>query len=200
MQAQALIARLRAEVKDLAAEAWADADWLRALSEALQATAQLRPEACSQRLTLTLAAGVAQALPAGAERLLAVYVNGAGGRVAVVDGRAKELFAPGWRTAPAAAEPLEVIYTPALPRAFEVAPPVQAGARLAVLLAMTPAPLAAVTEALPVSEAFVPALGAYALSVFYAGDHEDTPNPARAELYRARWRELLAAAAGEGSA
>ena len=169
---------------------WSDAVHLVWLNDALRTLCTKRPEESSKEAVVTLVAGTKQQLPDEAVLLLRPVCNmGVGGAtvgssVTLADRASLELLFPLWRMDTATQDTDHVLYDPqADARRFEVYPPAVSTSTIKVLYATMPAPLAALTDPIPVNDRYANALQAYMLFRYFSVDAEDATNGQAATSY-----------------
>lgn len=173
---------------------------VRAIYQGLVVTTSYRPDACVSIDIVTLAAGIQQALPAGAQRLLDAYYNIGAGEVDVSPAIEmhskgdKDQLDPGWLDEAPGSTIYEVLYDERLPDVFWVSPPAVAGTKIKIGVTRVPDPLdvnTTDTTAFPLKEKYAPPVIEWALYLLFGGDKPETPNYGRAMDHKATFFNLL---------
>lgn len=179
-------------LQDIGAVRWTVAGLLEDLHEGRLDMCSLRPELYAERETLTLVAGVEQAIPADGSRYLGPICNvsaaGVQGRsVRSIEMEELDAIDPNWRSTRQATKVVHTLFDEQTPRMFDVYPPVVVGTKLRVSYAAIPAATLTSTELTQEGE-FAPALVDYLL---YASLVQDQDIPQSAQMAQAHYGMYL---------
>jgi hypothetical protein len=171
------------------------------LNQGLQQLLADRPDLFSAEVSShALAAGVRQAIPASAARLLAIEANADGAPCRQADKVSLDAALPGWRQATASTTVKNWMYDERDPLAFEVYPQAAAGAALRLQVAQEATPIAEpgagqtwanVVGTVPISAAFANALLDWVLYRAFSMDGQHPANAARSTTHYAAYRQAL---------
>lgn len=177
MQASVILGPVAAELQDRNHVRWSLPDLLGYLSAAQRAVALVRPDATATTVSVPLATGTKQSLPAGGQRLLKVIRNmGADGAtpgavIRKVDVESLDNFDPDWHLQSKAGKTvLEYVYDDRVPEVFYVNPPVPASPAVHVELAhsVTPPQITAESQELSIDDIYEAALRHWTLYLAYS--------------------------------
>jgi hypothetical protein len=171
------------------------ADQLAFLCEGQRLIASVRPDAYSADTTITLAAGVKQALPATAHVMLRPRYNLAGGTtpsrmITAVSLESLDYIDPAWRAGVQKDTVKHVVYDPQNPASFDVYPPVVNGTKIVALLGLVPADIV-IGATILLDDTFEAPLFNYVMARNYEKDAEYAGNPARVQAYYALMQSQL---------
>lgn len=177
---------------------YTEEDLLRAIIDAFRAVCLVRPDAYVVTETFKLESNRAlQALPDGITRLGGILQNmGADGATygkaitGPVPREKLDAVAPDWMTT-AGAYVRQFTYDEATPRQFFVQPPVAGEWYVLLKVFRVPPPLAALDDAIPLDDIYVPAIREWALYHEFARDSERTPNYTRAGRHFTNFFQML---------
>lgn len=199
--AKDIIARAASLAADLGAVHWKTSELVGYLNEAKRQMLADRPDVFAVTSVLPLVAGVRQALPSRATKLLDVLGNASGEPMRQVDRSSLDFSMPGWRSATAASAVRNWTYDLRDPLVFEVYPPATADAQLRVVCATEPTDIEApgsptaladaVTGSLPISAAFFSPLVDWVMYRAFSKDGQHPANAARAATYLQSYRQAL---------
>lgn len=147
---------------------WSEAELLGYLSEALRATALVKPDLVTVQAAVTLAAGVLQNLPAGGIALIAIPRNTSGRVVTEVDQQLLDEVQRFWPGATPEATVEHFTVNPTTPRQFNVYPPNDGTGEIVILYGAVPTAIADPDDELPVTDVYQSPLTQYVLSRAYA--------------------------------
>ena len=161
----AVASRVRSTLLDADGIFWSDAEILDALNAAMRAIVMHRPAAYARTEAFTLAWGIEQTLPAGAEMLLDVRsnVDGSSGQrvefapVRQIDRRMLDEARPGWMSE---SGPLvkHFVYDPRTPRVFLVWPRPTTPTKIMCSFSYAPPPVLDMADEIPLSTLYEPAI------------------------------------------
>lgn len=189
MLAQSIITKAQAVLQDTGVR-WPLAELLGWVNDGQREIASLRPDAYSASVSFQLAEGAKQALPVGASRLEDATRNlGAdgltpGASIRVANKRMVDAVEPSWQTRRTASVIQHVMADPREPRVFWVYPPAAGTSYIELLVARTPADVAAASDALLLADEFGNALVDYVLCRAFSKDADFAGNADRAVLHR----------------
>jgi hypothetical protein len=152
----------------------------------------VKPEAAAQSLTVTLPAGVRQAIPDAAAQLLDIAENETGEPISVVSRELMDAQSPDWRKTRPAKIIRHAMTDPLSPRDFMVWPPSDGTAQVRIVCALIPENGAIVLDAI-----WTPAVLNYVLFRALSKDAEFAGNANTAAAY---YQAFLAMVAGRGQA
>jgi len=172
---------------------WSNSDLIGYLNEAIRATCLVKNDAYTLQAAITLAAGVAQTLPAGATALFDITENTVSGRrVTIVD---KALLDEENRYWPAATPEVDVQHFCAddrVPRRFYVTPPNDGTGSVLALYGALPAAVTTTADTVPTEDIYQPALIAYCVSRAYAKASKRA-DPAKSDAAFNQWATMVGA-------
>ena len=144
---------------------WKDAILLRWISESQQLIAMHKPESVAAKASVSLVAGVDQSIPSDGLMLLKARRSTASGAIVqLVDEDTQNRILPTWPGAAQAIDPTTYIYDPKIdPLTFMVSPPNDGNGSLEVVYAQIPAPVTDTTDAISVTDGFVPLIKDYVM-------------------------------------
>lgn len=179
---------------------WAAAELLGWLNDGQLATVLRRPDAYTKTVSVPLAAGSKQALPADGVLLFQVHANM--GTTGITEGAAVRLVTrelldaqnPSWRAADKAVEVEDYVYNPQTPRVFYVSPPNTGTGYVELSYSAVP-PTVALAEPIAISDVYAPALIDYILFRAYSKDAKHGNNAMRVTGHYQAWEAALAAGA-----
>lgn len=198
-----VLANVRTTLQDIADAAqvrrWSDAELIHWLNEAYQATVALKPGVGAVTDVLELTKGVRQQIPDGGIRLVDVVRNTAsssdGYPVTPVNRAEMDAVDPGWYRLPEELNIEHYMVDDQNPKSFYVYPPAAAGAEVEIIYVSVPAPHtaepAALDDAVPVDDAYVPALTDYILYRGFDKDSDYAGNMARSGKHFQAFSALL---------
>ena len=162
---------------------------VKAVNEACLATVLVKPESCSDVMTVTLVAGSRQALPPQALRLLDAYyrLDDAENPVAhiILTDREEFSFFP---TPGSVVQ--HVAYSEKVPDVFWVDPPAEANVKLALVCSQAPATVTK-DDDFPLTEKYAVPVTEYMLYLMFRRDSQRSPNTSRAQAHRQAFFDLL---------
>lgn len=162
-----VLTRARSTLLDAGKVAWSDAELISYLNSGMTQVVSLKPNAYPKAATLTLAAGVAQALPADGVMFLDCSRNGDGNMVTVTNVHEIARVHVNW-AAEAPSSPLCVMLDPRFPRIFYVYPPSPASHGLPVVYGAIPPRVAVLSDPISLVDTYETALWAFVCSMAYA--------------------------------
>lgn len=193
IDAQALVRDVATDLQDADGVRWPADDLVGYLNDGQRFIVEKSPTATGQEATITLAAGVMQAVPPEARALLDVLRNIGGRQTAItqVARSALDASAPNWAAGRTRPTIYHFIADARTPRAFEVYPPADAGTQVLAVLSMEPVdapapsgPTAAdVSGNLSLRAEYRNALRHYALYRAWSKDAEGASNPDLAKAH-----------------
>lgn len=166
---QNLIDSARGTLIDAAKVTWSDEDLVTYANEGIQATCNVKPDAYSVQVSVSLAGGVIQQLPAGATGLLDLMYASTGGSIPQVDKAMLEAADPQWAAhAQVGASGIEhYMVDPRDPLRYLIYPPVVAGTAVTMIHTAVPATVVA-GSSLPLVDSYGPPIIDYILHRAYA--------------------------------
>ena len=183
--------RVRQLIHDSAGSRWADTEMLKWFNDGLAELVLLKPTANSQRLTLSLAAGTVQELPAGSLLLLRITHNTSGAGIRLVDQDRLDASAPTWRVAPSTVDIQHYMYEPEVPKEFQVYPPNTGAGSVEATVTIEPTRVTSVSDLLPLDDIYIPTLVDYLLYRAYSKHSKFSGNEARANNAYQRFGQAL---------
>lgn len=138
--AQSIIKEVQRAFNDLAGDRAPASDLVNLLNRAQRDIQVVRPDSTTGDITLPLASGAKQALPASAASLIDIPSNAAGNqdRITKVDMRLMDDMSPQWRTKPASLVIRHFMHDQRDPRTFWVYPPAATGASVSMEASLYP--------------------------------------------------------------
>ena len=179
---------------------WTAPEVIRYANDGQRDIALWRPDAFTTSAILTTVAGIKQALPSGATKLIRISGNGASGRVVTpIKQEMLDNSTPLWPNTTASATTLHYMYDERNPLEYLVYPPSNASATLRAVYANVPTDittpssdfLAGVSGNLSVADIFVNALLDYVLYRAYSKDADEIGNQQRAKEHFALYAAAL---------
>ena len=193
--AQSLVRRATDIAQDKTSVRWQADEWVRLLNDGQRELVIYRPDVFAVVVAVALAAGVRQALPATAARLIDVPNNTGGTAVRQIERSELDALRPGWRALTGATVIKHFMHDPRAPRIVEVYPPAAAaGASLDMVLANYPTDVADpganktftdVAGNISAPDMFANALLDYMLYRAFLKDADFAGNAARAQAHYA---------------
>jgi hypothetical protein len=169
MLASVIINAVRFTLMDTAAATWSAAQLLANLNAAERKICALKPTAFTTLASLSIAAGVHQAMPAGATEIFDLYENVVSGRRArLVD---RELLDEAYRFWPIATQEKDVqewTQDPRSPIRYDVYPPNDGTGSVRALYGLIPTEIASAATAINLGDQYEEALKAFTLAESYA--------------------------------
>lgn len=193
--AQSIILRAAETLQDLAATRWSTAELVRYLNDGQRELGVYRPDAVSTNATVDLAVGAKQALPANGFKLLDILRNDSATSRRAVRLASRQLLdahIPSWYNQAGALEIQHFVYDPRDPLVFYVYPPASTGAKVYMIYAAHPTPIAepnagttfsAVSGNISVPDIYANALLDYVLYRAFAKDTEFAGDASRAAAH-----------------
>lgn len=184
-----LIGSVRGTLIDAAAVTFSNAVLVQYLNEGISATCFVKPEAYPVEASLALTPGVQQTLPTGATGLLDVIATGTGQVVTQVDKALLEAADPQWPSQPPTLSIDHYTADPRLPLKWLCYPPAAGGAVAVVRYGAVPANVA-ITDNLPLPDAYEACLIDYALSRAY-GMNSKKQDTTKEAYHKQQWGSAL---------
>lgn len=196
MLASEIIDRARVVLNDADGVRWLDSEFFKWINDAQRVIALVRPDSVVSNVTLTLAAGTKQTLPAEALRLLDVVRNitqaGAGARaVRHVDRDVLDTQNPEWHSESGVQTIKNYVYDNRDPKTFYVYPPALSTSRLEVIYSKNPTDVTTLSSVLAVADIYSDPLLNYVLYRAYSKDAEFAQNATLAAGYLATFNSML---------
>lgn len=136
---QSILRRVVDTLVDPTSVRWFMAELCRYFNDGKREVVKHRPDASSELTAIPLVAGVRQAIPATAAKLLGIGFNTSGGLpITLVDLRMLDACEPGWRALAGSAVIKHYGYDERNPTVFDVYPPAAQGASVQADLSMLP--------------------------------------------------------------
>jgi hypothetical protein len=183
----------RVTLIDAAKVTWSDVELLGYLNEGIRATVFLKPDTNVVRDYVTLAAGDRQELPAGGVAVLDVLQNSVakGGRnITQVDESLLDECNRFWPAGTRVPQVEHYTADPRDPRRFRVFPPNDGTGSVEVMYGALPTPIAAIGDAVPMSDSYQAALIAFVLSKAYA-KNSTKQDLGKSDRYVNQWQGML---------
>lgn len=177
-----IITKAQALMLDAAGERWSQSDCLKWLNEGQRALLTYKPNAYVKRVTVDLAAGTTQSLPADAIALINIPANASGLSVGVADLRVMDAKAPRWRQTDPEVEVRHFMYSTLDPKRYEVYPPNTGTGQVEMVHSALP-PDATANGTISVDDIYEAPLVDYIAYRGYSQDSEYTPDQSRADKH-----------------
>lgn len=201
MLTSSLIDRVSEVLQDVGRTTWTEPQLLEWANDAVRALVLARPDVSAIKETIALVSGTRQRLNGGNDlRFIQANCNmGSSGFIAgrsITQGdiRAMDAYNPSWRTDPPGQEVRHYFFDEALPREFEVYPPVSlsyGNVYIEVSKSVLPVAITATGDTVPVDEIYAPALTEWMLYRAFIRDADDTPSVTRATWHFRGFFNLL---------
>lgn len=205
MLASVVVGDVRDSLNDPDKNAWSDPVLIGYLNQALRMLAIPRPDATALNGVLTLAAGSEQTLPAGSLRLMSIFCNVDGSNALIgpavrhIERLALDDVMSAWIAATPEAIVHEYWYDERNPTKFWTNP-VTAGTKIRAQYSLTPTVITALSDTIPVEDAFSAAIQEWMLYLAWRRDDETSPTHQRAMAHRQTCFDLLGIKAGSDKA
>lgn len=175
---------VRPELIDPAGARWSDSDLMRYINSASVEIVGIVPSANSKRVNVTLTAGAVQTIPDDGAFFLNLPANVGGRAIRKVSLPDMDAGHPNWRNE----QPLEsgvrqFMFDENTPTQFLVYPPAGGTEQVELVYAVTPAPITALTQTLPLPDKYLNAYINYVLFRAYARDSDFAANQEQATWY-----------------
>lgn len=196
--AQAIIDKAVIQLTDLTAVRWTRAELLKWLNDGQRQIVVVQPTASNEVVSLALAAGTRQSLPADGWLLLDVYrymgTDGLtpGSVVRLVSRALLDSFNLNWHSATATAKPTNYLYDTQDQRAFFVYPPNTGTGYIQINYSRTPANLTSESSTISILDIYEPILLDYIMYRACSKDAEYAPGVELSKQYLATFSAALA--------
>lgn len=199
MLAQVIITAARKLLGDRSGVRWSDPDLLEWLNAGQRQVVAVRPDAKSKKATVTLVAGIEQALPSDGTRLLSVLHNmrttgetTTPGRVITLVNRDElNMIDVNWTLATASTTLQHYVYDDDAPKSYEVWPPAVAGTKARINYAVLPADCATTGAPIDLDDIYEGALTDWVCYRAYMQDSDDNQDGGRAANHLAAFMQAL---------
>jgi hypothetical protein len=182
-------ADMRSILLDASSTTYSNADLYGWMWEAYSATVLAKPDACTEVVTTSLVAGVAQRLAAHTA-VLDIFCNAASGKpITLVDRALLEVTDPTWFSQAQATDIVHWTYDPRSPLDFMVYPPASSSAQITGRFAFVP-PVPETGDSFALSDAWVMPVKSFALHRAYAVNTKKQ-DIAKSQFYYEQWAQAV---------
>jgi hypothetical protein len=186
-----IVWRVRQLVHDSSGARWSDAEMIKWVNDGLNQTVLFKPTANSIRISIPLAVGTIQDLPASAFQLLRITHNTTGESCRVIDQDRLDAANPMWRVATQTSTVEHYMYEPEIPREFQVYPANDGTGSVEATVSGVPTRVVTMTDPIPLDNIYGPVLVDYLLYRAYSKHSKFAGNEQRAANAYQRFAQSL---------